>query len=248
MFLETDYCFTYPDPYSIITSIYYIIFGMLGLFVNNSYLNDIHAFLIITGISAILEFSGVLEEFYYFPLTICSGMICNKLLSESIKLWSERNIYGHNKILGIDRDKFYRLFSSFSCLIVYSYSCLTIFYYNVFFIIAILIFIQVIVTINIFKYYPSSQEYYTKTRLILRNSLIGLTVGCVGLGTSIVCAKDNWLWLRLFIGYPIANLGISYFLYTISQIVLLLRGKNLSRHIAMKGDNLVFIAYFAGRK
>ena len=66
---ETLYCYERPDLYAIITSILFLNLGILGLTTNNSYLNDVNACLMLTGICSILEFSGVINDIYHIPLT-----------------------------------------------------------------------------------------------------------------------------------------------------------------------------------
>jgi len=247
MAINTLYCFERPDPYAIITSIYYVLFGLLGLLVNNSFLNDVNSYLLLTGLGAMIEFFGVTNEFHYVPLSICSGTICYKLLAELVKLWSGETIDETDMVMGISGEKFYRLPVSFISLTTSAYICIAILYYNIFLTISLLIVTQITAMIVTLKFFPKGTEHYANTRTMLFKSGIGILIGCIGLGTSLICPKDKWIWIRLFIGHPIANICLPYSLYISAQLILLLRGRNLSRRIAIRGNNFIFIAYYAGR-
>lgn len=247
MTLRTEYCLDRPDPYSIVTSMYYILFGLLGLLVNNSFLNDVNSYLMITGLSSMCEFFGVIDKYHFIPLSICSGTICYKLWAELIKLWSDETIDESEMVMGISGEKFYRLPVSLISLIINVYICIIILYYSVWLTILLLVITQITSVFVARKFFPKNTEHYTDTRTMLLKSSVGMLIGSIGLGTSLICPKDNWLWIRLFIGHPIANICLSYALYTSSQIILLLRGKNLSRRTAIRGNNFIFIVYYAGR-
>jgi len=247
MDLQTEYCFERPDPYSIITSVTYILFGLMGLLVNNSFLNDINSFLLITGLGAMIEFFGITGQFYYVPLSICSGTICYKLWAELIKIWSGENIDETEVVMGIDGEKFYRLPVSLVAVIINIYVCITILYYSVFLTIPLLMFTELTAVLITIKFFPRGVEHYKKTRTMIFKLAMGTMIGCIGLGTTLICPKDNWIWIRLFIGHPIANMSLAYSLYTSSQLVLLLRGRNLRRRAAIEGNNFIFIVYYIGR-
>jgi len=245
--IATLYCFERPDPYAIITSTFYILYALLGLLVNNSFLNDINSYLLLTGIGAILEFADILDEFHFIPLVFCSGALCYKLLAEIVKLWSGEIIDESEMVMGISGEKFYRLPASLISLLVRAYVLVITVYYYLFLVIPFLLFVQIIGTIAVFKFFPQGVEHYTKTRTMLLKSWVGMIVGCTGLGTTMICPGNNWTWIRLFVGYPIANLCLPYSLFTLAQLVILLRGKNLFRQTAIRGNNFIFIAYYAGR-
>jgi len=240
-------CIERPDIYGIVSSIYYLLFGLLGLLTNNSFLNDIHTYLFLTGIGAILEFSGQTEDFMQIPLVICTGSVAYKLLSEFVKKWSGENFDESERVMGIQGEKFYRLPVSLLSVIVGAYVCLTILYYNVYLTISLLFITQILSLVITRKFFPRGTEHYTNTRKMIVKLMVSAILGCIGLGTSDICPGEDWLWIRLFIGYPIANVCLAYSLFTSAQLILLLRGKNLSRRTALRGNNFIFIAYYVGR-
>lgn len=240
-------CGDESDTYGIISSVYYVIFGLLGLATNSSYLNDVHSYLVMTGVGGIMEFSGFIDDFMQIPLVICSGLTVYKFLSEFIKRWSGEVFDESEKVMGLRGEKFYRLPTAFLALVTSCYVCISIIYYNVYLTVSLLVITQMTALAVTRKFYPKGTEHYTITRRIFIRLLTAVVLGCVGLGTSNICPSKNWLWIRLFIGYPIANVCLPYSLFTSAQLALMLRGTNLSRRTAFYGNNFIYITYYVAR-
>ena len=244
---ETLYCYESPDLYAIITSILFLNLGILGLTTNNSYLNDVNACLMLTGICSILEFSGVINDIYHIPLIICGSMIVLKLLTEMIKFWSEEYIDESEMVKSIAGEKFYRLPVSFISLLTFSYTVFAIHYYNVFLLIGLFAFILFILVVSIIKFFPKGKRLYRTTKHMLLRVTVAYILGIIGLGTSLICPSDNLLWIRFFIGTPIANASLSYAIFITAQLILLIRGSNLKRKVAIRGTPFINVAYYVGR-
>lgn len=85
-------------------------------------------------------------------------------------------------------------------------------------------------------------------KLIIFKTCIASIIGCSAIGIEKFCVRNEWLWLKIIIGMPIANICNSYTLYCTGQLLLLLRGKNLYRKVHIKGNSIIFIVYYTGRE
>ena len=240
-------CFDKPDPYIITTSFYYVILGLLGILVNNSFINDINSLIFITGVCYIIEFSSTTTELIHIPLIICANNICYKFLSELIKSMSNSTGVDHDVLTGIKGSRKYRIPVSMLAILMTGCTVLLIKYYNLYILIGIIFLSQFIVCCSTILFYPSGTIHYKITRLMIIRLVIATILGCIGLGTSQICPNNTWIWLRLFIGHPISSFCISYTFYTSAQLLLLLRGKNLRRKTAISGERYIFVAYYVGR-
>lgn len=246
--IQTYYCNNDTDVYSILTSIYYIIFGLLGLTVNNSFVNDIHTYILLTGIGLIISFSTNSTFFGPLPLIISSCNILNKLSCELIKKWTNERFDEKDIIIGINADKIHRFPIGIISICTGLYICFSVLFYNIFFTVPILIITQLTTIYTVFRFFPKGTQLYFLTRNMILKLGIAVFLGCFGLITSLVCPSETYRWLRLFIGYPISNLTIPYSLYTATQLIILIRGKNLRRTVAIRGNSIIYIAYYTGRE
>lgn len=230
--------------YGIITSISYILIGLLGLVVNNSFLNETNSTLIISGIGAIFSFSNVDDMIYKRAIITCSCTLLYKLVSEVIKKWMSLKYVPSDTILG---ERYYRLPIALFSLMMSLFSAVAVKFYSNYFLVAILLLLQLITIITVIKFFPRGTYLYSITRKMSLRTFISTILSCVGLITSIYCLPSVYGWLDLFIGAPIANISIPYTLYTTSQLILLIRGKNLHRTIDVRGTDMIYIAYYIGR-
>ncbi|AYV85906.1 MAG: hypothetical protein Solivirus1_63 [Solivirus sp.] len=235
------------NVYGIISSLYYILFGLLGLFVNNSFMNDINTYLVMTGIGYIIYFSGTENYIYSRSIIMCTATLFYKLVAEIIKRYTDERFDASEMIIGIAGNRFYRLPVAISSLLIGAYVSLTISYFNNYFIIAFLLLTQFMTIYTVISFFPKGTSLYTITRKMCLSILISALLGSIGLGTSYICIPNLYAWFQLFIGAPIANICIPYCLYTSSQLLLLIRGKNLRRRVNVRGTKFIFIAYYIGR-
>lgn len=242
------YCGHETDVYAILTSLYYIIFGFLGLTVNNSFVTDIHVYHILTGIGFIINLSTGSSFFGPLPLVICSCNIFNKLSTELLKKWLNEKFDENDVIFGVAGSKIHRLPVSIVSFCIAVYICFSVILYNIFFTIPILLITQLTTIYATIRFFPKGSHLYSITRTMNIRLGIATCVGIVGLITSLFCPRDTYAWMRIFIGWSPANIGISYSIYTATQLILLIRGKNLRRTIAVRGTSLIFITYYTGRE
>jgi hypothetical protein len=233
--------------YALITSLYYILFGSLGLFVNNSFMNEINAYLIMTGIGYVILYSGVDNPIYSRSIIMCTSTLFYKLISEIIKRYTDEKFDPSEMVIGIAGNRFYRLPVALSCLFVSSYVALTLTYFNYYFIIALLFLTQITTVYTVRRFFPKGVALYSVTRRMCLSIIISGLLGSIGLGTSYICIPNLYAWFQFFMGAPIANVCIPYCLYTCSQLLLLIRGKNLKRRVNVRGTKFIYIAYYIGR-
>lgn len=244
---SSDSCIESPDLYGIISCVPYLIFGFIGLVVNNSFLSDTHAFLIMLGLGGMLDYSGVLPDLLHICLTLCVGTLSIKLTSEMIKQ-TIRNHFDENEKLGpFTFDRLHRHPSSLVTLIKIVHICITIYYQNVYSNISLIMMNQLALIWMVLRFFKRGTINYKKTRYMLLKSTFATILGCIGYGTVKICFDAKWSWARLFIGAPIGNFCLAYAIFIAAQLTLLLRGKNIHRRVEIRGSQYVFIAYYTGR-
>ncbi len=246
--VKTYYCNHETDVYSILTSIYYIVFGLLGLTVNNSSVNDIHTYVLLTGIGFIVQFSTNTTFFGPVPLVISSCNILNKLACELIKKWTNERFDEKDVIIGIQADKIHRVPVVIVSILIALYVCFSVILYNIFFTVPILLVTQLTTVYAVIRFFPKGTQLYSLTRSMIIKLGISVLIGCFGLVSSLYCPTDAYSWLRVFMGHPIANLTIPYSLYTATQLIILIRGKNLRRTVSVRGNSFIYISYYTGRE
>lgn len=202
-------------------------FGILGLLVRNTYLDEINGSLIISGIASILEYSLNIPKLHFLPLSLCTGLLLLKYNKEFLKLLKCNNI-GTIMI------------TLFELLFVYS----TIYYVdtNIVFIVILLMMLQLSMMISMYLFFWNST-----IKLIIFKTFIASLIGCGAIIIENICIREQWLWAKIIFGMPIANICNAYALYTTGQLLLLLRGKNLLRKVNIKGNSIIFIVYYTGR-
>lgn len=240
-------CLVYPDFYGIISCLPYFIFGLLGLLVNNSFLNDIHSYLIVLGIGGMIDYSGSLPGFIQICLTLCSGMITLKISTEIIKQIIRNRLDERENLGPFAFDRLHRHPVSIISLCTIIYICLTIYYKSIYSVIVLLILNQIIANFLAIKFFKQKTANYTKTRHMILKTTIATIFGCIGHGTSQLCFGSQWNWARLFIGTPIGNFCLAYTFFIQSQLALLMRGKNIHRKVKIRGSDYIYIAYYIGR-
>ncbi len=239
---QTYYCNQQTDFYAILTAYYYFIFGFLGLTVNNSYMNETHTYLVLTGVGLITNFAGVQTAFGINALIICSCNILYKLLAELLKKWYDERWDSSETSKNV-----YRLPTAFLSLMMGSYICASLVWYNIFFTLPILICICIFTIIGVIKFFPQGTQLYTVVRKMTMRLCAFTVLGSIGLCTSLYCPTDVHAWIRIFIGWPMANLTLAYALFLETQIILLIRGKNLKRKVSVRSSDVIFITYYVGR-
>ena len=236
------------DPFAIITAVYYLLFGGVGLLVNNTFLNEVNALLCATGIAQILEHSGisVIKNIAYIPLILCAGTLLYKVLAETIKMFFYRN---NKKLSEISLKKYYNIPIAITCVFVTLYTCTALYIYNIYLTISLIFFTNMSISFAVYKYFWQNLIHSKKLKFIIVRLCIATLFGCVGLGTRNIVLEEKWLWVTLLTGDSIANICISYALYNTSQLLLLLlmRGQNLQRKTVIRGNNILFVVYYTGR-
>ncbi len=233
--------------YGLVTALYYPLFGLLGLFVNNSFMNEINTYLIMTGIGYIILYTGTDNVIYSRSIIMCTSTLFYKLVAEIIKRYTDEKFDASEMVIGIAGNRFYRLPVALSSLVIGAYVSLALVYFNYYFIIGILLLTQLLTVYTVIRFFPRGVSLYTVTRKMCLSILISGVLGSIGLGTSYICLPDLYAWFQLFLGAPIANICIPYSLYTSSQLLLLIRGKNLRRRVNVRGTKFIYIAYYIGR-
>lgn len=242
------------DIYSIVSSFYFLIFSILGFNTGKIIMYEIYGCMFITGLICILDGIDIVKfnynYIYNIPLSITIIQILNKVISEGIK----RHYYKHNKRnqeTSFMYKKYYipvgilQLCTLLLCIFGILYEIL---YVSV----VLIILIQLGQIITIIKLYPLSSEYYYTVRRMLLKSFIVSIVGCLGLSTiPYIDLLNNKSWyyvFQIFIGKPTAYVALSYTLYTNSQLVSLIRGKNMGRKTIVRGTENIYVVLYRGRE
>lgn len=115
----------------------------------------------------------------------------------------------------------------------------------------LLLVIQLIQIILLLKFFPIESQHYSSVRTMLLKSLITSIIGCIGLCTypySLELGTDKWYYVvKIFVGLPTANSFLSYSLYTSSQMITLLRAKNMGRRTIVRGTDNIYVVSYVGR-
>lgn len=240
--LQTYYCNEQVDLYAVITTLYYLIFGIMGLTLNNSYTSNIFSYFILTAIGLCINYIGIHTSFGINALIFTSCDILYKLIFEIIKKKYDDK-YDLNEL----SKKYYRVPSGLLSLGLNAYICASLIWYNIYFTLPVLLLIGAFTTYAIFSFFPQGSEFYTTTRHMLIRIITSLVIGSGGLITSLYCPDDIYMWVRIFIGWPIANICLSYSLFLTVQIIVLIRGKNLKRKVSIRNTNFIYVTYYIGR-
>lgn len=233
------------DLYSVTTSSYYIVFGLLGASTGKMFLLDIYSYMIVTGIISYIQYSGLLRfenyQLYQYPLMITSTLVVNRLISECIKYYISKKKKKNN---------YYLPCILLNMIILLSFS-FGIIYSNIYFILGCIFCVQLLASIMAITFFSKGTAHYSDIRSMVIKMLIANFIGCLGLSTAPYCLyfrQFSWFYLvQIFIGIPTANTFLSYSLYMACQCTLLIRGINLNRKIIIKGNNNIYIVMYLGR-
>jgi len=234
--------------YAVLTSIYYIIFGLLGCLSGKLYVNHLYSYMIIIGIFSIVEFSGSLvnissiNNIHYIPLSICTGSMLTHIVSESLRKLSQTQKFKY-KIN-------YHILSAIFNIIISAFVILIIIFNNIYIYIGLLSIHFIIYMIIPFVFFPIGSQHYYIIREMCFKLCLSIIVSCIAIGTSNIDLNNGNHWyyaVQVFIGNPSANIFLTYFIFTGSQIITLLRGINMRRKIIIKGTKTIFIVLYIGR-
>lgn len=242
------------DVYSTVTFIYYILYGLLGLNTGKLFMYEIYSYMFITGVTGVLETTNLISYgcgyLYLISLSMTSCKIVIRLISEGLKSYYSglKNKNKEKKVIY----KNYYMPVGFISLSFVCYNILSIIYGNIFMTVAVLLAIQIIQVILVLWLFPIQTQHYSTVRTMLVKSLLTSLIGCVGLSTypyTITFASDKWYFIfKIFIGLPIANTFLSYSLYITSQILTLIRAKNMCRKTIIRGTDNIYVVSYIGRE
>lgn len=219
------------DIPSLVSSLVWLTFGVLGILTGNTYFYNMYTGLIITGLVQIVELCLLKDLiWYYIPMMHVFIHLMISFLNEGLKRRHPNGYKLWSKLIHL---------VCFSIYITYMIMPLIYIYMIVF---GVMYIVCVYFTIKIF---PLFGRHYATSRIILLRILVCTILSYVGIYAV------NWNlhipWLQNIIGQPVINVFMPYTIYLYIQLSTMIRSINLNRIVEVKSNKGIYIVYTVGR-